>query len=219
MNDAYGNGLGRLHKEDWNDLRYMAGPVLEPMRSTRRSYRYWFQNGWWGDQNGYPQCVAYAFVHILEDGPVTRKGTSPVVDPAWLYGKCKQRDGAPNEDGTYGRVAAQILKEMGLISAYRWGMNMEDIRVAALEHSPIAMGTNWYRGMSDPLNGVMRLTGPIEGGHEWVINGYNSKRALYRIKNSWGKGWSKGGNAWIQEEDLERLLMREAGDACIVTEI
>lgn len=212
-----GYGLGRQQKEDWNDLRYMARGVVVP-QASERNYRYWNQTGWWGDQNGWPECVAFACVHILEDGPETQPGTAPIVNPRELYAECKRRDGIPHLDGTYGRVAAAILQERGFVKTYRWFMNAEEIGLYILENGPVAVGTNWYRGMTNPEKNILRLTGPVDGGHEYVLNGYNRIAGLFRVKNSWGRTWARNGNAWLQGEDLERLIVAEHGDAMAFTE-
>lgn len=188
---------------------------------VERRFRYWSANGWWGDQGQTPECVAYAWVHYLEDGPIGHSGRAPVVGPHTLYGEAQQVDEWPGEDydGTSVRAGAKVLATAGFVGEYRWAWDVDTVVTALLTTAPVVLGTNWYSGMFDPTNeGQLIVGGDIAGGHAYVANGVNRDRGLVRIKNSWGRGWGIRGHAWIALEDLDRLI-REDGEACLATEV
>lgn len=75
------------------------------------SYRQW--NGPVKDQGSTPECVAFGAAALMETLTNMLFGTSPILSPEWLYDQCKQRDGIPNEGGTYTTVAGQVLAQIG----------------------------------------------------------------------------------------------------------
>lgn len=217
-------GLGRIHAPDARDAAFPLRALL-PATPSARSRRYWHANGWWGDQGATSQCVAYAWTHYLEDGPVTQNAprTPPVVQPAWLYDEAKLVDEWPgvDYDGTSVRAGAKVLQALGYLAAYHWAANVREILEALLEVGPVVMGTNWYEGMFEPdESGIVAVEGALAGGHAYVLDGVNRSASggLVRLKNSWGRGWGTHGFAWLHVDDLARLLA-EDGEACLATEV
>ena len=210
--------LGRIHAPDERDSKYTIKQLLKP--SSLRLYRYWNDNGWWGDQGNTPQCVAFAWTHWVEDGPVTHPGKAPIVVPSELYTAAQRIDEWPGEnyDGTSVRAGAKVLQSLGRISAYHWAWDATTLVDAVLNLGPVVVGTNWYSGMFYPVNDVIHATGVIAGGHAYVINGVNLKKGLVRVKNSWGREWGGDGRVWMEIETLEKLI-GEDGEACLATEI
>ena len=216
--ERQGHGLGRLAAVDERDGAYM---LQAPRRSARTS-RVWYDNGWWGDQGWTSQCVAYAWAHYIEDSPKTHPKAGSQVDPGLLYKAAQLIDEWPGEDydGTSVRAGAKVLQKMGIIGEYLWAWDIRSIALTVLEQGPVIMGTDWYEGMfsPDPRTGVIKPEGEVVGGHAYIINGYNTWTNLFRIKNSWGRGWGKKGRAWIHADDLGRLLAAD-GEACMTQEI
>jgi hypothetical protein len=211
--------FGRLYHPDPQDHNFLARN--RPLGvSEMRAYRYWNAEGWWGDQGSVPQCVAYASVHWLEDGPITHAGPVPIIQPQMLYDAAQAIDpwaGTPHE-GTTVRAAAKILQRLGLIASYHWAFTLDDVVYTVLNHGPVIMGTDWYEGMSDPdAKGVLHATGANQGGHAWVINGVNVPARMFRMKNSWGRGWNRHGFGLIGFDDIKQLVENN-GEACLAVE-
>lgn len=210
---------GRLLAPDQNDHRYLIADMPRPV-SVGETHRYWNAEGWWGDQRDQPQCVAYAWTHWLEDGPITHAGPVPMIEPEWLYNEAQSRDpwrGTPHE-GTTVRAAAEVLRSVGLIREYRWAFKLDHLVSALLHHGPVVIGTNWYSDMNTPdETGHIRVRGELQGGHSTKLDGVNTESQLFRGKNNWNRGWSRQGFYTISFEDMERLL-HEDGEVCLAVE-
>ncbi len=185
--------------------------------------RFWFPGGWWGDQGSTPQCVAYAWTHWLEDGPITQPGPGPIIQPQLLYDECQILDEWPGEDyeGTSVRAGAKALQTRSLIESYHWASAsnpIPDLVDCLLYCGPVVVGTEWFEDMFNPgADGFLDVSGPSVGGHAYKLDGVNTKRAFFRIKNSWGRDWGNHGFAFVSFEDLERLLKND-GEACLAKE-
>jgi hypothetical protein len=225
-------GLGRIEAPDERDREYPMSRVIETPPPSRR-WRYWWKRGWWGDQGNTPQCVAYAWLHWVADGPDTsrtlrqRQGVpAPYIDPRTLYCRAQQLDPWPGDcnsprsqqyDGTSIRAGAKALQEFGFIGSYWWSWKLDSVVDALLTTGPVIVGTAWYSDMTTPRDGFVRPTGLYQGGHAYLLNGVNRDREVIRIKNSWGKDWGKDGSAYITFEDMAALLA-DSGEAVLATE-
>lgn len=112
-----------------------------------------------------------------------------------------------------------MLQNIGAIKSYHWANNVQDIANAVLTTGPVVMGTVWYNSMFDPTpedNYFLRVdeASGIAGGHAWVIDGYNTKTDVFRMKNSWSYHWADGGFAHVTRADLEKLFSHD-GEAAI----
>lgn len=214
-----GFGLGRIQAADDRDKSFLMRAATAFVKSEA-PYKYWNQSQYWGDQGDLPACVGYAWAHWLKNAPITQKQLKQ-PDPLRYYMRAQQLDEWEGEDyaGTSVRGGAKALQEMGFVGAYLWAWNVTEIEKAIKSVGPVVVGTNWYYSMFQPQeDGLLEVSGPLAGGHAYLLNGVNSKKELFRIKNSWGRGWGDSGNAWISFEDMQRLL-NEEGEACLATEL
>ena len=120
-----GRKFGRLQASDERDMEYMIRELTAVHAPTKvRTYKYWWADGNWGDQGAWPYCVAYAWLHFMEDGPVTWEPRAPdsgfIFDPADLYDQAQKIDEWPGEDyaGTSVRAGAKVMRRWGIISEY-----------------------------------------------------------------------------------------------------
>lgn len=214
-------GLGRFVSPDDRDKKFLIKPLLQAAEKPKKTSRYWNANGWWGDQGSNPHCVGFSWTHWVEDGPVTHKGNAPIVHPGQLYREAQKVDEwrGENYDGTSVRAGAKVLQSKGLIDSYYWAWDVETLANSILTLGPSVVGTNWYYDMFFPdEKGIVKVGGAIAGGHAYLINGVNIKTKMFRIKNSWGKEWGKGGHAYISFDDMAKLI-REQGEVCLAIEV
>lgn len=216
------DSFGRLFVEDERDNAYPMTAAIRPFAMPGVTYRYWNDNQWWGNQGPHPYCVAYAWMHWAEDGPVTHKAVPPpMYDPVAVYNRAQQIDQWPGEnyDGTSVRAGAKVLQEHGIISNYYWARNVQDIIDAILSVGPVVVGTKWYSNMSRPdAYYILHPTGSVVGGHAYILNGVSISRGLFRVKNSWGRDWGRSGRAYLAFDDMAQLLA-DQGEACLAIEI
>lgn len=214
-------GLGRVYARDDRDNNYLI--ENSPLYSTSTlTVRNWDDDQWWGDQGSTSECVAYAWTHWLEDGPIYQPNSpQPIVNPNIIYREAQKVDEWPGENynGTSVRAGAKILQSQGFIQNYYWTFNLQTLINTVLNLGPVVVGTVWHRNMFFPnkRTNVITASGPIVGGHAYVINGVDTRRRLFRIKNSWGRNWGLQGRAFISFTDMAKLI-RMQGEVCIATE-
>lgn len=217
-------GLGRLPSPDDRDKRF---PLRAEIPKNLTGYKYWWDSGAWLDQGQTGTCVGHGWAHWVEDSPLTPYGT---IDPFQIYrDACLLDVWTDNDDqdlswGTSVRAGAKALVQRGLVGKYLWAFDLQTVIDAVLAEGPVVVGTNWYGSMFNPVmvNGrkTIRIDpgSDIAGGHCYVLNGVSTTARVFRMKNSWGRGWGANGRASIGFDDVERLIA-EDGEACMAQQV
>lgn len=119
----------------------------------------------------------------------------------------------PKDTGSSGLAAAKAAMELGIAEEYVWYFSMDDFLRGLQEH-PISCGTAWYNDMFDASrhNPVIKPTGSLAGGHQWVASGYKAVDELIVGECWWGPDFGIDGRFYISVNDL-RSLFEDRGDA------
>ncbi len=182
------------------------------------------------DQDNTPWCVAEAttgvvayLTHLRQGAPLALFDQRSVHD---AYDLCKARDGIPNVQGTYPRVALEVARTIGILGTdgkrYKiksyWscltGDRSANLRVAIGSLglpvvAALAWPQAWYDRSSWP-NGYLPAyppSGNDVGGHAfWIwrfFGGFEpSNRTVVptlTMRNSWSLAWNLHGNANMEE--------------------
>lgn len=120
----------------------------------------------------------------------------------------------PDDTGSDGLSVAKVLTTAGLISGYRHAFSLDDA-LAALMVQPLITGTVWTQDMFDvDRNGIVSPTGAEVGGHEYVVDSFDTATNLVGFTNSWGTGWGWQGRFFMPAEVFGNLLDRQ-GDVTV----
>jgi len=177
------------------------------------------------DQGSVGSCTGNEQVGALATGKVflaLPAGHAPLDETLalYIYSHAETIDGngpfPPNDNGSSGPSAAQVAKNLGLISGYLHCFSLADV-LDALETGPVGIGSNWYSSMDRPdRSGLVSISpdAQIRGGHEYLCRGKDVDKQLVYLDNSWGEGWGAAGSFTYSYATLERLLA-EQGDATV----
>lgn len=119
----------------------------------------------------------------------------------------------PDDTGSSGLAAAKASVQMGIGKDYVWYFSVEEV-LQGLQRHPISFGGVWHYDMFQATrdNPVVKPTGSIAGGHQWVLSGYNAKDDLIAGECWWGPDFGISGRFYIATDDF-RTLMENDGDA------
>lgn len=198
------------------DERSRNYPIRALLKADIKPRSYTWACPVWLDQGSDGACTGFAVSHEAAARPVMVKGITYKVAME-VYRRAQQLDEYPGEnyEGSSVLGAIKAGTERKWYLEYRWAFGEEDLMLAVGHHGPAVIGINWYESMFNPdTKGVIIVGGQVVGGHAILCNGFNVKTGLYRLHNSWGKGWGVNGEAFISRASMARLL-KEEGEACI----
>lgn len=213
--------LGRLQEFDERSRAYPIMATLAAAPPSPRSYTW--SCGAVLDQGMEGSCVGHAWAHELIARPAIAAG----VDQPYarrLYHEAQRIDewegGAYDGAGTFYEgtsvlAGAKIVAGLGAMAEYRWAFSLHELAMGVGYKGPAVLGIPWHEAMSRPdADGRIRAEGEWLGGHAILARAVSVKARTFTLRNSWGPGWGRGGDAIISWDDLERLLL-DGGEACI----
>jgi len=119
MSSAFSYTLGC--KKDPKDLRDIPMSLVLPPIPVPKRIDYTSQMTPVRDQANEGTCVAFASVVGVKEYEDTKEYKKSVeLSPRYLYTLCKKLDGAPDEEGTYPRVAMKVLLHNGTCFESYW---------------------------------------------------------------------------------------------------
>lgn len=167
------------------------------------------------NQGNVGACIGFSIAHEAAAEPVAVKRITNKVG-LYVYRQAQKLDNIPGEayDGSTVLAGMKAGVQLGWYTGYHWAFGEDDVALA-LQIGPVVLGINWYEDMNYPdKHGRITKTGELMGGHAILCNGFDSRRGLYRLHNSWGKSWGLNGECFISQVGL-RLLLREHGEAAV----
>ena len=175
------------------------------------------------DQGSTPHCVGSAHAQWGNTDPVNDSYTQSDADA--IYYEAKIIDGEPGEEnGSSTLSGTKAMKNRGRTEAYAFARSVDEIKEWVLTDGPVVTGTDWTASMFDLVDGYLVPTGRVEGGHDWLIVGYDGDRDAFVMQNSWGP-WGDviegvSGRAYIRVSDYAQLFagIDYAGDASFMLE-
>jgi len=214
-----GHRLGRHVLHDPLSLDYQLPPaaIMQSVEWERRTPIL--------DQGDVGACTGNALTGALGTGPLydallpTFIAQGLALNEAFalkVYSAAETLDGdgpyPPNDNGSSGLSVAKVAKTDGYVSGYQHATSVEAVHTA-LAAGPVLIGSYWYSGMDTPdTDGVVKPTGTIRGGHEYLMRGYDAARDLFLLDNSWGTSYGKAGSFYYDTPSLTTLLAK-TGDA------
>lgn len=206
--------FGRIYSPDDRDARY---PMRAYLPAQIPIVSKFYAVGPVLDQGDTPMCVGYSGRQFLTSDPIQTLDGPTAQE---LYHEAQVNDEWDGEayDGTSVRGLAKALTNEKRLASYVWAANATDVRDFLITTGTVIMGTDWRQNMFTPdKSGTLRVSGPVLGGHAYLLCGYDAATNKFRMVNSWGTGWGQDGFAWIKFADLDKLLKAQ-GEACAAVE-
>lgn len=119
----------------------------------------------------------------------------------------------PDDTGSSGNAAAKAARALGLIRSWSWAFSTTGL-LRALMVGPVIVGVPWFRGMFDPDGrGVVSVSGPVDGGHEFLVRGWTGEFLL--CDNSWSERWGPLGGSFLIAPATWEILRRHRADVTV----
>ena len=209
-----GKPLGRHVNHDPRSLRFLVGAPARALKSVQHERVIPVL-----DQGSLGMCTGAASTGAVGTAPLftALPADHPTLDIDYargVYSDATRVDPFPGEyppddTGSDGLSVAKVLKNRGLISGYLHATSLSAMQ-AALQDTPVIVGTYWYSGMDEPdAKGFVSVTGSVRGGHEYEVVGIDVDAEVFTCVNSWGTSFGLGGYFKVRFADMDRLLGEE----------
>ena len=212
-------GTGFIQRRDPDDDNFPLGAVISAVADARSQEKVWQLPQHLLNQGSTNSCVGHACAHFILTSPIMDHS----IDPITLWHRAQQIDEFPGNEGTNSgtsvRAGFKVLREQNLITTdYRWAASADEVLRFVLTRGPVVVGSKWYPGMSQPTNGVLRLTGNAgTTGHAYLLFGFSPDQDAFLMANSWGSVWGIDGCAFLPFGALDQLMSR-GGVVCSAIE-
>lgn len=165
------------------------------------------------DQGELGSCVGNAIAHLVA---TTAKNHAPddsitEGDAVDYYALATTYDDIPGQypptdTGSSGLGGMKALQADGLLKGYNHAFNVDGM-IVGLQKTPVAIGVSWTDNMFYPNDeGFVFPTGPVVGGHEFMVYGWDEDGQFFTARNSWGSSWGDNGDFRIAIDDMVTLL-------------
>ena len=170
------------------------------------------------DQGNLGSCTGNAMVACLSAAPTLPTPLSTLTEALAIaiYSMATRVDEfqgtyPPDDTGSSGLAVAKVAKSKGLISSYNHAFSITDV-INALQSGPVIVVIAWREDMFTPdAAGFAHYTGPVAGGHEICLFGYEADSGTFHFRNSWGSSWGDNGNFLMSNRDLT-VALAQRGD-------
>jgi len=212
-------GTGFVQEPDPRDDNFPLGAVVGAVDDPRSKEKVWQLPAHLLNQGSTNSCVGHSCAHFIMAAPIM----SHTVDAIALWRRAQEIDEFAGNEGTNSgtsvRAGFKALRERNLITSdYRWANDADETLRFILTRGSVVVGSKWYPGMSEPLNGVMRLTGnPGSTGHAYLLFGFSPDQDAFLMANSWGPSWGINGCAFLPYDALDQLMQQD-GVVCSAIE-
>ena len=194
------------------------------------------------NQGDKPFCVAYSSASLKMHQEFKEHKKYYTFDPDWLYAECKKLDGIPDQDGTFLRVALQIIQDRGYLArAERYKLkkdtgfkiekyvrlaSKQQIKEAVYHIGPVLFGITVDESIYSPVRGVVpEPQGRELGGHAMIIVGFDDNkkclgsRGAFLVKNSWGRSYGSRGYIWLPYSHFDHYDNWDAWRSVDITDL
>jgi hypothetical protein len=213
IGDAYAAGHLHTYADGLRLVRYLKSRRPSPSPTAAVSWH----DAVVLDQGDTSRCVGFGWCGWGDCAPIEDAFTN--ADGDAVYYAAKVIDGEPKaETGSSVRSGAKAMQNRGKVASYYFAASIADVRDWVSRHGPVVMGTDWHAGMFHPdAAGYTHPTGPVVGGHCYLLVGYDPATSRYEFVNSWGESWGRAGRFYMAEPDVAALLAA-GGEACAAVE-
>lgn len=235
-------GLGRHVNHDARSRRYPFRTGLATLTATFHERHVPIF-----DQGDLGSCTGNAGLGILATGPywadlsaeqqthglAGRRYTWDEDGAKQLYSDLTADDGfdgewPPDDTGSDGLTVGKEFVKRGVLPGYQHTFDLNGA-LAALMKFPLLVGTQWLDNMFNPdSSGRIIASGPVDGGHEWIVDEYVPANGVSHAGNvlgsaacvggttSWGTSFGVSGRFYLKVSDFGHLLVAD-GDVMVLT--
>lgn len=209
----------RLGRHVEHDERSWSHQFMGKSAVAQKKTTHWTSQAPGLDQLKLGSCTCNAQAQWLNTDVVATSRSAPRLplveaDAVRLYELATSLDNIagkypPQDTGSTGNAAAKAAVKLGYIKSYGWLFSFQSVQ-AAIELTPLSMGTLWTNQMFTANNGLVTVgkitDANIAGGHQYLVSGIDWEQKLFEFRNSWGEDWGKKGYFAMGFRDVESLL-------------